>query len=530
MQPLGSGAPTLAAYIGRALGAATLVIGPVFVLAGWVFPLILAGIGTSGAGAVSARWGRLLGVNAAGALFGLLLANFFCMRALGLWTSLALWALPSLAAGILFAARAGVRMRATHWVLAAAALVALVTTLLARFPIASLAPGDRLLAWNAGPDGIAAVISNEREQRDRRIKWNNTYTLGGVSNAAQQARMGHLALLLHPAPRRTAFIGIATGITASAALRDPAVKSVVSVELSPQVARLACDHFADANANLCGDARSRIVVEDGRLFFRATRDTFDVVVGDLFVPWHAGTSNLYTREQFEAVRVHLAPGGLFAQWLPLFQLDATGFWGIASTFAGVFPNAWLALADFQPNSPAIALIGWRDADGGPSAEVLAGRCNELRAIGRLREPMLADAASAAMFLVGPVAPSLPANVPPISLDHPWLDDHAPRVQRAQPPRWFVGPPLVATLTAMSLQVKNDALRPAVQLGQQLFAFSEVLEREGPDRAAAWYDANVTQPLPTTSFRVDQPARMNWPFTMPAGMFLLTRARAAAPTE
>lgn len=527
MQPFGGGAPSLAEYVLRALGATALIIGPAFVLAGWVFPLVLAGIGAGGHGAVAARWGRLLGFNATGALLGLVLANFVCMRALGLWTSLALWALPALTAGILLASRCAPRMRRVAYALAFAALVALASTLLVRFPIAGLAAGDRILAWNAGPDGVAAVISNDRESGDRRIKWNNTYTLGGVSNAAQQARMGHLALLLHPAPRRTAFIGIATGITASAALRDPAVASVVSVELSPQVARLACDHFADANANLCSDARSRIVVEDGRLFFRATRDTFDVVVGDLFVPWQAGTSNLYTREQFEAVRAHLAPGGVFAQWLPLFQLDATGFWGIAATFTSVFPNAWLALADFQPNSPAIALIGWHDAEGGPAADVLAARCAELRAIGRLREPMLASAPSVAMFLVGPVAPSLPGNVPPITLDHPWLDDYAPRVQRAQPPRWFVGPSLVATLAAIAQHAPNDSLRPAIQLGQQLFGFSEVLEREGPDRAAAWYDAHVTQPLPATSFRVDQPGRMHWPFTMPAGMFLLGRARDAA---
>ena len=46
---------------------------------------------------------------------------------------------------------------------------------------------------------------------------------------------------------------LATGITASSALRDPAVRSVVAAELSPEITALACRHFAAANADLSVD-------------------------------------------------------------------------------------------------------------------------------------------------------------------------------------------------------------------------------------------------------------------------------------
>lgn len=529
MQPFGGGVTSLLGYVMRILGLGALLLGPLFLCAGMVFPIVLAGAGLQREGEVGQRWGRLLGWNAAGALVGLVVADFVAMRLFGLWISITLWALAAIVAGWLVAMRSGPAGRTTRLVVAGAAVLALVAAFPGSLPVAALHDGDRVLGWRAGPDGVAAAIERAPDApgvpRDLRIKWNNTYSLGGTANAAQQARMGQIALLLHPHPERTGFIGVATGITASAALRDPAVRSVTAAELSPQVTELACRYFADSNANLCGDGRVQVVVEDGRLFFRATRQSFDVIVGDLFVPWQAGTANLYTREQFTAVRDRLAPGGLFAQWLPVFQLDPIGFFGIAATFKEVFPNAWLAVADFQPYSPAIALIGWRDAEGGPSYDTLAARCTQVQPLARLGEPMLADAEGVATFLVGPIAGLLPPGVPPLTLDKPWLADHAPRVQRMQPGPWFVGAPLASYLQRVASGIADPRLQRAAARGQLLYQFCELTEREGIQRAAAWFDANAKDPLPPGNFAIPQPERLNWPFTQDAGMYLVRRALA-----
>ena len=539
MQPFGGGVASLAGYVLRIAGVGTLVLGPVFALAGTVFPLALAGAGLTAsnskraASEVGACWGRLLAANAVGALLGLLLADFVCMRALGLWITLSLWALAACVAGMLVAMRGPAAGRHARLAFAAAAALALVAGFPGSLPVAALQPGDTLLSWQAGADGIAAAIARRPESAneapDIRIKWNNTYSLGGTGNAAQQARMGHIPLLLHPAPRRVGFIGLATGITASAALRDPAVHSVVAAELSPEITTLACRHFAAANADLCNDAKVRVVVEDGRLFFRATRDTFDVVVGDLFVPWQAGTANLYTREQFTAVREHLAPGGLFAQWLPVFQLDPVGFFGIASTFASVFPNAWLAVADFQPYNPAIALIGWRDAEGAPAFDVVTSRCEQVQPGTRLREPMLADAAGVGTFLVGPLAGQLPPGVPLLTLDNPWLADHAPRIQRTRPPQWFVGASLARYLQHVARAAPQDRFAPAIARGQDLYQFAELVDREGLESARQWFEANVHSPLPAANFAIDHPELVRWPFTMQTGLYLVRHALAEART-
>ena len=556
MLPFGGGADGFWIYIARVLGSAALVLGPPFVLAGWVFPLVLAGAGAAAlrvtgqahaasrptghevAGSIGSTWGRLLGMNAAGALLGLLCANHLAMPRLGLWGSLTAWCLLILAGGIVTAARLpDRRRRSLLFGLAAVAVVLLALAAPWSLPVAHLDPDEHIVASRSGSAGVSAVIE---QPHDRRIKWNNTYSLGGSANTAQQTRMGLLPLLLHPEPRRVAFIGAATGITASAALRDPRLESLTAIELSAQTMQLACEYFRDWNVDLCRHPRAHPVVEDGRMYFRATREQFDVVVADLFVPWRSGAANLYTREHFEAVAAHLRPGGIFAQWLPLFQLDARGFWGIATTFCAVFPNAWLAIADFQPSNPGVALIGWRtstsggsgDASSGggpqlgPDANILAQRCRELGSVPELREPLLRDPSGVALFLVGPVRAALPPGIPIMTLDRPWLADHAPRVQRQQPPHFFVGPELVTALQHIARQAPPGPLRQHVLLGQQLYAFCDVFEREGLQRASSWYEANVTATLPH-AFVVPNAAAMSWPFSEQPGMFLIRRAFAQA---
>ena len=144
-----------------------------------------------------------------------------------------------------------------------------------------------------------------------------------------------MPLLLHPAPRRVAFIGMATGISASAALALGAHETSV-IELVPEVASMAGKYFAPWNAQLLERDGVRLVVDDGRHYLAASASSFDVIVSDLFIPWHANAGALYSREMYEAAAARLAPGGLFCQWLPLYQLTREEFEVIARTFLSTY--------------------------------------------------------------------------------------------------------------------------------------------------------------------------------------------------
>ena len=82
----------------------------------------------------------------------------------------------------------------------------------------------------------------------------------------------------------------------------------------------------------------RLVLDDGRRYLAAQPEHFDVIVSDLFIPWHASAGNLYAREMYDTVARRLAPGGLFCQWLPLYQLTREEFDIIVRTFLERFPS------------------------------------------------------------------------------------------------------------------------------------------------------------------------------------------------
>src|SRR5581483_6766040 len=213
--------------------------------------------------------------------------------------------------------------------------------------------GEILHSLTESAEGITSVVAKDG---DLQLRLDNYYVLGGSAAATNERRQGLLPLLLHPAPRRAAFIGLATGISASA---GPAlgVEETTVVELVPAVADAARTHFALWNAHLLERPDVHLVLDDGRRYLAATSARFDVIVSDLFIPWHAGTGNLYAREMYDIVARRLAPGGLFCQWLPLYQLTREEFDIIVRTFLGVFPRAGLWRDDFYPDRPVVGLVG-----------------------------------------------------------------------------------------------------------------------------------------------------------------------------
>src|SRR5262249_7748751 len=231
---------------------------------------------------------------------------------------------------------ATVRPAGSSWSGPAAAVVLLALAIAdpLRAPLTHLRDASETLrATIDGPGGIVTVVDTKD---DVQLRLDTFYTLGGTGSAANERRQGLLPLLLHPNPRRVAFIGLATGITASVA---PAlgVRDTTVVELVPEVARAARTHFGMWNDRLLERQDVRLVVDDGRRHLGATDTRFDVIVSALFIPWHAGAGSLYAREMYATAARRLTPGGIFCQWLPLYQLTREEFDVITRTFLAVFP-------------------------------------------------------------------------------------------------------------------------------------------------------------------------------------------------
>ncbi len=203
--------------------------------------------------------------------------------------------------------------------------------------------------------GLVIVSEKKDDPKLRRLQVGRHFRMGGAF-AFGERRMGHIPLLLHPQSSSALYLGVGTGSTLGAVTTHPELQRVDAVELVPAVVD-ALPHFADINGKVHEDPRVTIHRADARRFVAASSDTWDVVVADLFHPGLDGAGGLYALEHFEGVRDHLAPKGMFAQWVPLYQLDRPTLQTIVRTFLAAFPDAHAILGVYNVQTPAIALLG-----------------------------------------------------------------------------------------------------------------------------------------------------------------------------
>lgn len=144
-------------------------------------------------------------------------------------------------------------------------------------------------------------------------------------------------------------------MTAGGAVPHRELESIEIVELIPEVVD-AVRLLGNENRHIVDEPRTKLIVDDARHFLSMTTRTYDVIVSDLFVPWESETGYLYTVKQFIVARKHLRSGGLFCQWLPLYQLGATDFEMIADSLRSVFPHVTLWWGRLDKSRPILALI------------------------------------------------------------------------------------------------------------------------------------------------------------------------------
>lgn len=385
---------------------------PLLALASMLLPWIVARPAARREAAdVAARVGGLLAWNIAGSIVGSLATGFLLLGALGLWGTATLVALAYLAVGVAATAR---RAPAAGVLLGALALAL----------VLAAQPWGQTRVWLGSEetlvyqrDGSRASVAVVDDPSGRVMRIDNHYVLAGTGMWEHEERRGHLPLLLHPEPRRVAVLGSATGLTAGAALLHPEVEQLDLVEIVPEVAEAARRFFGPWNRRVYDAPQTRVVVEDARNHMRASPARYDVVIGELFVPWNPGAAGLFTREHFEAVRGHLARGGLYCQWLPLYQLGRATFETVVATFRDVFPAGSLWRGSFLADTPTAALCS---SDTPPDAARLRARMTTLRDAGVADRWVLHPAGFRALRL-GPLGALPLGNARRSDEDRPWVE-------------------------------------------------------------------------------------------------------------
>lgn len=367
---------SFAAYVVRLFATGFISIGPACLLLGAVFPFLMKGeeqFATHPGKSI----GRLSSINTIGAILGSLICGFLLLQWLGIWRSMQLIAVCYLVIALLTPTAKNRITRATK--AGALAMLVLAFTLLnpTKLPTTSTtdAQGQAetvVEKWEASDCTVTVV---KKYGDNLAIKINSNYGLGSTDAYAPQIFQARIPLLAYPSTESVFFLGMGTGITAGEALDDndfKNIKKVVVSELSPSVVAASKKYFAggtggpDLTNGLFQDPRAKILVEDGRNHLMATRENYSMINADLFLPYGRGTGDLYSREHFQNIKSRLEPGGVFVQWLPLYQVSEAEFGIITHTMLSVFPQVSLWRGNFQPGAEMVALIGHQNNNPVPA--------------------------------------------------------------------------------------------------------------------------------------------------------------------
>ncbi|MBI2911632.1 MAG: fused MFS/spermidine synthase [Chloroflexi bacterium] len=319
-----------------------LTIFPTTFLLGVLFPVV-ARVHAPQAAAVARRLGQLYAANVTGAIFGSLAASFVLVPTLGSQSTLQALAAANLGLGVALLALARPASRPLRTGLALAAGGGLALFLLSvpdmyQLILIGRFPGYDILWYQESVESTVTVV---REPAGAKILYVNAR--GQASTQPELVRfhrqMAHLPVLLHADPRRALVVGLGGGATAGAIALHEGV-NVDVVELSPGVPRAAA-FLAEVNDGVLERPNVRLRVDDGRNYLLLTANRYDIITGDVFLPFDAGSAYIYAAEYFRLARQSLTDDGVVAQWLPPF--NDTVYRLVLRTFLSNFPHVTLWL-------------------------------------------------------------------------------------------------------------------------------------------------------------------------------------------
>lgn len=332
-----------------------LVMLPATFCAGMTLPLITRVL--MGAGAGERAIGTVYAVNTLGSIAGVILAGLVLMPVLGLKGLLVLGAVLDIGLGVWLVMRS--RRLAPHpvspWsprstltipLIATAALLAFVAGM-ARFDLARLTSGvyrhgvvsdpdeysfpfykdgrTATVSMRRGSDGFITLATNGKPDASLDRTWMDTTARRGekqqlTRDIATQLLLPIITLAHAPGAQNGAVIGHGSGMSSHVLLGSPHFKEVVTIEIEPEMIA-ASRIFRPANRRVFADDRSRFVIDDAKSYFASSGRKFDLILSEPSNPWVSGVAGLFTIEFYKRVREQLTEGGVFGQWLHLYELS-----------------------------------------------------------------------------------------------------------------------------------------------------------------------------------------------------------------
>lgn len=231
---------------------------------------------------------------------------------------------------------------------------------------------NQVLFYKDGKTSSVSVLRDNQNQNTFIATNGKTDASIGVwgrstSDEATQILITTIPWSLHTKAKRVAVVGFGSGMTAHTFLTIPTIKEVNTIEIEPAMVEGA-RQFGDRNHLVYTDPRSKIILEDARTFFLTNHQPYDMIVSEPSNPWVSGVSSLFTDEFYQIASRNLAPDGIFAQWICLYELSPALVSSILTAVGKNFPYYSIYFTD-DSNIVVIASKDYKAIEK-PSFQVL----------------------------------------------------------------------------------------------------------------------------------------------------------------
>jgi spermidine synthase len=330
-----------------------LIITAPTILIGALLPIAIRMLQPRDRGEATRGASGLYALNTAGGLLGAGVANHYLVPTIGVQGTLVCLTSICAAAGTFSLLRpgrgargrlAGVLGVATLAAILAIALPSMMHLYAGKIAAATGARSTQVRLVREGRAATVAVI----DQQDPTVGTYRDMYLNGVEEASTRywhtqlfKLLGILPILAHQSDglKQVLVVAFGAGITAGSTLASDEVSSLDVVDLNPDIEGIN-DLFTDVNGDVFHKPRFHFHTDDGRNFLVTSGKQYDVIISDSTHPRAYDSWILYTEEFYRSVRRRLAPGGVFAQWVPVLGSMRGRLLRIhLNTFRRVFPNA-----------------------------------------------------------------------------------------------------------------------------------------------------------------------------------------------
>lgn len=152
-----------------------------------------------------------------------------------------------------------------------------------------------------------------------------------------EALLGFLPFSFMQAPSSAFIVGYGGGYTVDF-LTSTKMKQVHVAELEEGILK-AADYVYKGDNPLLKRDNLKLNIEDARFVLAAELGgPYDIIVSQPSHSWLSGVANLFTEDFFQIVKKNLKSGGIYSQWLNLYNMDSEVLKSILKTFYSTFPH------------------------------------------------------------------------------------------------------------------------------------------------------------------------------------------------